>query len=158
MVREWFWIARIRAWRIHHTAYVENLCPRWYSNFSTARIRPMFPSWIRSWKAIPMFRKSFAIATTSFRLCCTKTFLTIDSRSYAASRRDTWGTNSAAGIPRETSSSASCARRRTTSSSRRLRPLSVRGVRFVDWRPSISRTQRRARAGGAGRAGAAAAP
>jgi hypothetical protein len=34
--------------RIHQVAYVENLKPRRQSNFSTARISPMIPSWIRS--------------------------------------------------------------------------------------------------------------
>src|SRR3954452_6006968 len=39
---------RVMAWRIHHVAYVENLYPRRYSNLSTAFIRPMLPSWIKS--------------------------------------------------------------------------------------------------------------
>ena len=41
-------MARVMPWRIHHVAYVENLNPRRQSNSSTARIRPMLPSWIRS--------------------------------------------------------------------------------------------------------------
>jgi hypothetical protein len=41
-------MARSIAWRIHQTAQVENLNPRRQSNFSTARISPSTPSWIRS--------------------------------------------------------------------------------------------------------------
>ena len=37
-------IPRAMAWRIHHTAYVENLNPRLYWNMSTAFMRPRFPS------------------------------------------------------------------------------------------------------------------
>ena len=46
-------IARVTAWRIHHVAYVENLKPLRWSNFSTARMRPSDPSWIRSRKVSP---------------------------------------------------------------------------------------------------------
>src|SRR4029434_10940600 len=56
------------AWRIHHVAYVENLYPRRYSNFSTAFINPMFPSWIRSRKDRPRLVYFFAIEITSRRL------------------------------------------------------------------------------------------
>ncbi len=38
MVRPLSAIARVTAWRIHQVAYVENLKPRRWSNFSTARI------------------------------------------------------------------------------------------------------------------------
>ena len=48
IVRDLFATPRCTAWRIHHVAYVENLKPRRQSNFSTARISPMIPSWIRS--------------------------------------------------------------------------------------------------------------
>jgi hypothetical protein len=48
IVRDWSASARVIAWRIHQVAYVENLKPRRQSNFSTARIRPRLPSWIRS--------------------------------------------------------------------------------------------------------------
>ncbi len=48
IVRAWSAIARVIAWRIHHVAYVENLYPRRHSNLSTAFMRPMFPSWMRS--------------------------------------------------------------------------------------------------------------
>ena len=48
IVRDLFATPRWTAWRIHQVAYVENLKPRRQSNFSTARIRPMIPSWIRS--------------------------------------------------------------------------------------------------------------
>ena len=36
--------ARVIACRIHHVTYVQNLNPRRYSNLSTARIKPAFPS------------------------------------------------------------------------------------------------------------------
>ncbi len=57
--------ARVIAWRIHHVAYVQNLNPRRYSNLSTARIKPAFPSWIRSRKLKPRLRYFLAIDTTS---------------------------------------------------------------------------------------------
>ena len=53
IVRDRFDTARWQAWRIHHVAYVENLKPRRQSNFSTARLRPMMPSWIRSFSGTP---------------------------------------------------------------------------------------------------------
>ena len=53
MVRPLSAIARVTAWRIHHVAYVENLKPRRWSNFSTARISPSEPSWIRSRNVSP---------------------------------------------------------------------------------------------------------
>src|SRR3954451_10554076 len=56
------------AWRIHHVAYVENLYPRRYSNLSTAFIRPMLPSWIRSRNCNRRFVYFFAMETTSRRL------------------------------------------------------------------------------------------
>ena len=56
IVRALFEIARWIAWRIHHVAYVENLWPRRQSNFSTARLRPIAPSWIRSRSGRPMAR------------------------------------------------------------------------------------------------------
>src|SRR5207253_2088605 len=42
--------ARATACRIHHVAYVENLKPLRWSNFSAARTSPIVPSWIRSRK------------------------------------------------------------------------------------------------------------
>ena len=53
MVRAWSAIARVIAWRIHHVAYVENLKPLVWSNFSTARISPRLPSWMRSRSSMP---------------------------------------------------------------------------------------------------------
>ena len=44
MVLAWSAMARLMLWRIHHVAYVENLNPRLYSNFSTAFMRPSPPS------------------------------------------------------------------------------------------------------------------
>src|SRR3712207_1588446 len=38
---------------VHQVAYVENLYPRSGSNFSTAFISPMLPSWMRSSKGRP---------------------------------------------------------------------------------------------------------
>src|SRR6266487_253483 len=58
---------RCTAWRIHHVAYVENLNPRRQSNFSTARMRPMIPSWIRSSREMPWPWYFFAIDTTRRR-------------------------------------------------------------------------------------------
>ena len=68
IVRAWSAMARVMAWRIHHVAYVENLKPFSKSNFSTARIRPMLPSWMRSRNDIPRPMYFFAIDTTSRRL------------------------------------------------------------------------------------------
>src|SRR5205823_1368376 len=53
IVRAWFATARCTDWRIHHVAYVENLKPRRQSNFSTARLRPSVPSWIKSRNGTP---------------------------------------------------------------------------------------------------------
>ena len=47
---------------------MQNLKPRRYSNLSTARIKPAFPSWIRSRKLRPRLRYFLAIDTTSRRL------------------------------------------------------------------------------------------
>src|SRR5919112_893328 len=63
------------ACRIHQVAYVENLKPLRQSNFSTARISPRMPSWIRSssvssepWYffAIETTRRRFALIMRSF--------------------------------------------------------------------------------------------
>src|ERR1700761_8461307 len=54
--------------RIHHTAYVENLTPRRWSNFSTARTSPTLPSWTRSANGTPLPRYVLATACTSLRL------------------------------------------------------------------------------------------
>ena len=56
MVRAWSAMARVMAWRIHQVAYVENLKPLVWSNFSTARMSPRLPSWMRSRKASPRLR------------------------------------------------------------------------------------------------------
>src|SRR5713101_4698697 len=71
IVRAWSAIERVMAWRIHHVAYVENLYPRRYSNFSTAFINPMFPSWIRSRNDRPRFVYFFAIEITRRRFAST---------------------------------------------------------------------------------------
>ena len=56
------------AWLIHHVAYVENLKPLRQSNFSTACIRPMLPSWIMSSSAVPgRVPRRVAILATSLR-------------------------------------------------------------------------------------------
>src|SRR5215210_744711 len=60
--------ARVTAWRIHHVAYVEKRLPISGSNFSTARIRPALPSWIRSSKSTPRPLYFLAIEITSRRL------------------------------------------------------------------------------------------
>ena len=67
IVRDLFATPRCTAWRIHHVAYVENLKPRRQSNFSTARISPMIPSWIRSSSDRPWPWYFFAIETTRRR-------------------------------------------------------------------------------------------
>src|SRR5881396_1360568 len=59
------------AWRIHQVAYVENLYPRRYSNFSTAFINPMFPSWIKSRNDKPRLVYFLAIEITSRRFAST---------------------------------------------------------------------------------------
>ena len=75
IVRAWSAIARVMAWRIHHVAYVENLNPFEWSNFSTARIRPRLPSWIRSRNSMPRPTYRLAIETTSRRLASISFFL-----------------------------------------------------------------------------------
>src|ERR1044072_8470479 len=67
MVRAWSAIERVMAWRIHHVAYVENLEPRRYSNLSTAFMRPMLPSWIRSRNCKPRFVYFLAMEMTRRR-------------------------------------------------------------------------------------------
>ncbi len=62
---------RATACRIHQVAYVENLNPLRWSNFSAARTRPIVPSWIRSRKGSPWFLYLFAIETTSRRFAST---------------------------------------------------------------------------------------
>src|SRR5918993_5572039 len=59
--------ARVTACLIHHVAYVEKRLPISGSNFSTARIRPAFPSWIRSSKATPRPLYFLAMEMTSLR-------------------------------------------------------------------------------------------
>src|SRR5215210_2248502 len=71
MVRALSASARATAWRIHHVAYVENLNPLRWSNFSAARTRPIVPSWIRSRKGRPWLRYFFAIETTRRRFAST---------------------------------------------------------------------------------------
>src|SRR3982751_6362750 len=68
IVRAWSAIARVIAWRIHQVAYVLNLYPRRYSYLSTARIRPVLPSWMMSRNDRPRLRYFLAIETTRRRL------------------------------------------------------------------------------------------
>ena len=56
IVRDLSASARATAWRIHHVAYVEKRNPLHGSNFSTARIRPSVPSWMRSRNGSPWLR------------------------------------------------------------------------------------------------------
>ena len=67
-VLAWSATARVTAWRIHHVAYVEKRLPISGSNFSTARIRPAFPSWMRSSKATPRPRYFLAMEITNRKL------------------------------------------------------------------------------------------
>src|SRR5918995_277652 len=67
MVRPLSATARCTACLTHQVAYVENLQPRSGSNFSTAFIRPMLPSWMRSSKGSPIPRYFLATLTTSLR-------------------------------------------------------------------------------------------
>src|SRR5581483_4970037 len=53
MVFDWFASARLMACLIHHALYVESLAPLAGSNRSTAFIRPMLPSLIRSSRGMP---------------------------------------------------------------------------------------------------------
>src|SRR3989304_9220787 len=55
-------------WCIHHDAYVENLNPFVWSNFVTAFMSPMFPSWIKSVRGSPLPVYLFASSITSLRL------------------------------------------------------------------------------------------
>jgi hypothetical protein len=68
IVRDCSAIALVIAWRIHQIAYVENLKPRRYSNLSTARMRPVLPSWIKSRKPMPRFLYFFATEITRRKL------------------------------------------------------------------------------------------
>jgi hypothetical protein len=72
MVRPVLAMPRVMAWRIHQVAYVENLKPLRQSNFSTACMRPRFPSWIRSSSGRPEAWYFLAIETTRRRLDWTK--------------------------------------------------------------------------------------
>ena len=67
MMRTWFAMARSMACLIHHVAYVLNRNPRSYSNFSTARINPMFPSSMMSEKGSPLLMYRLPMDTTSRR-------------------------------------------------------------------------------------------
>ena len=68
IVLAWSEIERVIACLIHQVAYVENLKPFLYSNFSTALIRPILPSCTRSKKCKPLLVYFLAIDTTSLRL------------------------------------------------------------------------------------------
>src|SRR5438874_12149425 len=70
---------RVIACRIHHVAYVENLYPRRYSNFSTAFINPIFPSWIRSRNDRPRLVYFFAMEITRRRLASTISVLALNA-------------------------------------------------------------------------------
>ncbi len=90
IVRAWSATARVIAWRIHHVAYVENLYPRRYSYFSTPRINPALPSWIRSRKLNPRLRYFLAIETTNRRLpldsCCFASVQSLNRRIISSTR------------------------------------------------------------------------
>src|SRR5215472_4924353 len=68
-------MARVMACRTHHVAYVENLYPRRYSNLSTAFIRPILPSWIRSRNCRPRLVYFLAMEMTRRRFASTISFL-----------------------------------------------------------------------------------
>ena len=61
-------MALVIACLIHQVAYVENLNPFLQSYFSTARISPWFPSWIRSRSERPRPIYFLAIETTNLKL------------------------------------------------------------------------------------------
>ena len=65
---DWFLIALWIDWLIHQVAYVANLNPILGSNLSTAFIKPIFPSPIRSINSNPLSIFFLATFTTSFRL------------------------------------------------------------------------------------------
>src|SRR2546425_3820453 len=69
------------ACRIHQVAYVESLYPRRYSNLSTAFIRPMLPSWMRSKNCRPRLVYFLAIDTTRRRFASTSSALAFSARS-----------------------------------------------------------------------------
>src|SRR5215208_3292094 len=83
MVRPLSATARCTACLIHHVAYVENLQPRSGSNFSTARIRPTLPSWMRSSKGNPIPRYLLATLTTSLRFFSTSFLRALSSPALA---------------------------------------------------------------------------
>src|SRR5215213_2349429 len=72
MVRPLSAMARVIPCLIHQVAYVENLYPLEWSNFSAALISPRLPSWMRSRNETPRLRYFLAIETTSLRLDSTR--------------------------------------------------------------------------------------
>ena len=74
IVLAWSAIDLVIACLIHHVAYVENLYPLRYSNLSTAFIKPILPSWIKSRNWSPLFVYFLAIDITSLKLASTISF------------------------------------------------------------------------------------
>src|ERR671911_2511475 len=72
MVRPLSAMARVMACLIHHVAYVENLYPFEWSNFSAALMSPRLPSWMRSRNETPRLRYFLAMETTNLRLASTR--------------------------------------------------------------------------------------
>ena len=79
IVRAWSAIARVIACLIHQVAYVENLNPLLKSNFSTALIKPILPSWIKSKNNIPRPTYRLAILTTKRKFASANRDLAISS-------------------------------------------------------------------------------
>ena len=77
IVLAWSAMERVMAWRIHQVAYVENLYPRRYSNLSTAFMRPILPSCIRSRNSSPRLVYFFAMEMTRRRLASTISFFAL---------------------------------------------------------------------------------
>src|SRR6185503_18598992 len=84
------------AWRIHHVAYVENLNPLRQSYFSTPRIRPRLPSWIKSrndkrrpryFLAIDTTRRRFALISFSLAFMSPFSYFLASSTSCSKERR-----------------------------------------------------------------------
>ncbi len=88
MVRAWSEMERVMACRIHQVAYVENLYPLRYSNFSTALMSPMLPSCTRSKKCRPRLVYFFAMLTTRRRLALMRrslaSFIVVRPRSISS--------------------------------------------------------------------------
>ena len=97
IVRAWSARARVIACLIHHVAYVENLYPLSLSNLSTAFIKPILPSWIKSKNNKPLPTYLLAILTTKRKLDSASLFIASSSPCATLSLNS----NSSSGLNKE---------------------------------------------------------